>query len=180
MTQSLFTAMDHLARDFDDLRRIVLRETRRGVRKQVIEENIIFTGDESPMVDLMLNANRRSVRDDRQVYTGHKAGGGQLQFAPQRLCVHRRGRPAPCALYIWRPVGLDVRPALERAIDRTVFGDERTLPDSGDSRRPPRRRDLWNRPATPFIVPPLLGHARSRSRLRAAQRPISRATHVRP
>ena len=42
-------SMDRLARNVDVLRRIVLSETRRGVRMQFIKENLIFTGDESPM-----------------------------------------------------------------------------------------------------------------------------------
>jgi DNA invertase Pin-like site-specific DNA recombinase len=48
-------SMDRLARNVDDLRRIVLSETRRGVRIQFIKENLIFTGDESPMANLMLS-----------------------------------------------------------------------------------------------------------------------------
>jgi len=48
-------SMDRLARNVDDLRRIVLSETRRGVRMQFIKENLIFTGDESPMANLMLS-----------------------------------------------------------------------------------------------------------------------------
>jgi DNA invertase Pin-like site-specific DNA recombinase len=45
-------SMDRLARNVDDLRRIVLSETRRGVRMQFIKENLIFTGDESSMANL--------------------------------------------------------------------------------------------------------------------------------
>ena len=45
--------MDRLARNFADLRRIVLGQTRRGVRIQFIKENLIFTGEESPMANLM-------------------------------------------------------------------------------------------------------------------------------
>jgi DNA invertase Pin-like site-specific DNA recombinase len=48
-------SMDRLARNVDDLRRIVLSETRRGVRIQAIKENLIFTGDESRMANLMLS-----------------------------------------------------------------------------------------------------------------------------
>jgi DNA invertase Pin-like site-specific DNA recombinase len=47
--------MDHLARNVDDLRRIVLSETRRGVRMQFIKENLVFTGEDSPMANLMLS-----------------------------------------------------------------------------------------------------------------------------
>jgi DNA invertase Pin-like site-specific DNA recombinase len=48
-------SMDRLARDVDDLRRIVLQQTKRGVKVQFIKENLTFTGDESPMANLMLS-----------------------------------------------------------------------------------------------------------------------------
>lgn len=47
-------SMDRLARNVDDLRRLVLEQTRRGVRVQFIKENLFFTGEESPMANLML------------------------------------------------------------------------------------------------------------------------------
>jgi DNA invertase Pin-like site-specific DNA recombinase len=48
-------SMDRLARDVDDLRRIVLQQTKRGIKVQFIKENLTFTGDESPMANLMLS-----------------------------------------------------------------------------------------------------------------------------
>jgi len=48
-------SMDRLARNIDDLRRIVLNETRRGVRIQFLKENLTFTGEDSPMANLMLS-----------------------------------------------------------------------------------------------------------------------------
>ena len=47
-------SMDRLARNVDDLRRIVQERTRRGIRVQFIKENLLFTGDDSPMANLML------------------------------------------------------------------------------------------------------------------------------
>ncbi len=47
-------SMDRLARNVDDLRRIVQEQTRRGSRVQFIKENLLFTGDDSPMANLML------------------------------------------------------------------------------------------------------------------------------
>lgn len=47
-------SMDRLARNVDDLRRLVLEQTRRGVRVQFIKENLFFTGEDSPMANLML------------------------------------------------------------------------------------------------------------------------------
>lgn len=48
-------SMDRLARNVDDLRRIVLKETKRGVRIQFVKENLVFTSEDSPMANLMLS-----------------------------------------------------------------------------------------------------------------------------
>lgn len=48
-------SMDRLARNLDDLRRIVSDLTRRGVIIQFIKESLAFTGEDSPMANLMLS-----------------------------------------------------------------------------------------------------------------------------
>lgn len=48
-------SMDRLARNLDDLRRLVQTLTKRGIRIEFIKENLIFTGDDSPMATLMLS-----------------------------------------------------------------------------------------------------------------------------
>jgi DNA invertase Pin-like site-specific DNA recombinase len=48
-------SMDRLARNLDDLRRIVQTLTRRGVRIHFLKENLLFTGEDSPMANLMLS-----------------------------------------------------------------------------------------------------------------------------
>src|SRR5215469_3538870 len=47
-------SMDRLARNLDDLRRIVQSLTRRGVRIEFVKEHLTFTGEDSPMASLML------------------------------------------------------------------------------------------------------------------------------
>lgn len=47
--------MDRLARNLDDLRRIVKDLTGRGVRIEFVKEALVFTGDDSPMATLLLN-----------------------------------------------------------------------------------------------------------------------------
>jgi DNA invertase Pin-like site-specific DNA recombinase len=47
-------SMDRLARNLDDLRRIVRTLTDRGVRIEFVKEHLAFTGDDSPMASLML------------------------------------------------------------------------------------------------------------------------------
>jgi len=48
-------SMDRLARNLDDLRRLVQKLTKGGVRIEFIKENLIFTGEDSPMANLMLS-----------------------------------------------------------------------------------------------------------------------------
>jgi DNA invertase Pin-like site-specific DNA recombinase len=48
-------SMDRLARNLDDLRRLVQTLTERGVRVEFIKENLTFTGEASPMANLMLS-----------------------------------------------------------------------------------------------------------------------------
>lgn len=48
-------SMDRLARNLDDLRRLVQGLTRRGVRVEFIKENLTFTGEDSPMATLLLS-----------------------------------------------------------------------------------------------------------------------------
>ena len=48
-------SMDRLARNLDDLRRVVHGLTGRGVRIEFIKEGLSFTGEDSPMAHLMLS-----------------------------------------------------------------------------------------------------------------------------
>src|SRR5512144_2761374 len=47
--------MDRLARNLDDLRRIVQMLTGRGVRIEFVKEHLSFIGEDSPMANLMLS-----------------------------------------------------------------------------------------------------------------------------
>ena len=48
-------SMDRLARNLDDLRRIVQTLTGKGVRIEFVKEQLSFTGEDSPMANLMLS-----------------------------------------------------------------------------------------------------------------------------
>ncbi len=48
-------SMDRLARNLDDLRRIVQTLTGKGVRIEFLKEHLTFTGEDSPMANLMLS-----------------------------------------------------------------------------------------------------------------------------
>ena len=48
-------SMDRLARNLDDLRRIVQKLTRNGIFVEFVKEHLTFSGDDSPMAQLMLS-----------------------------------------------------------------------------------------------------------------------------
>jgi DNA invertase Pin-like site-specific DNA recombinase len=51
----LVHSMDRLARNLDDLRRIVQTLTKRGIRIEFLKEGLTFTGEDSPMAILLLS-----------------------------------------------------------------------------------------------------------------------------
>jgi DNA invertase Pin-like site-specific DNA recombinase len=68
-------SMDRLARNVDDLRRIVQNENKRGVNVQFIKENLIFTGEESPMANLMLSVLGAVAQFERDLIRGRQREG---------------------------------------------------------------------------------------------------------
>jgi DNA invertase Pin-like site-specific DNA recombinase len=48
-------SMDRLARNLDDLRSLVQKLTKKGVRIEFVKEHLVFTGEDSPMANLMLS-----------------------------------------------------------------------------------------------------------------------------
>ena len=65
-------SMDRLARNLDDLRHLVKTLTQKGVAVQFIKENLTFSGDDTPMANLMLSVMgafaefERSLSKERQ------------------------------------------------------------------------------------------------------------------
>jgi DNA invertase Pin-like site-specific DNA recombinase len=51
----LVHSMDRLARNLDDLRRLVRTFTAKGVRVEFVKESLTFTGEDSPMANLLLS-----------------------------------------------------------------------------------------------------------------------------
>ncbi len=48
-------SMDRLARNLDDLRRLVKHFTQHGIRVEFVKEHLSFTGEDSPMSTLLLS-----------------------------------------------------------------------------------------------------------------------------
>ncbi|WDL96927.1 recombinase family protein [Alicyclobacillus sp. ALC3] len=94
-------SMDRLARNLDDLRKLVFGLTSKGVVVEFVKEHLTFTGDDSPMANLMLSIMgavaqfERELIKERQregiavakqkgVYTGRKPALTEQQAAELR------------------------------------------------------------------------------------------------
>ena len=62
-------SMDRLARNLDDLRRIVRALTARGVRVEFVKESLTFTGEDSPMATLLLSVMGVEALKNRGYHT---------------------------------------------------------------------------------------------------------------
>jgi DNA invertase Pin-like site-specific DNA recombinase len=96
-------SMDRLARNLDDLRRIVTELTARGVHIQFMKEGMLFTGEDTAMSKLMLSVMgafaefERSLLKERQregIAIAKKAGvykGRKPSLTPERVAeLHAR------------------------------------------------------------------------------------------
>lgn len=54
-------SMDRLARNLDELRRIVQKLTQRGICIELVKENLTLSGEDSPMANLMLSVTAAIV-----------------------------------------------------------------------------------------------------------------------
>ena len=99
-------SMDRLARNLDDLRRLVNELTGRGVKVQFLKESLTFTGEDSAMSKLLLSVmgafaefERELIRErqregialakERGVYTGRKKMLSETQVEELRQRVAR-------------------------------------------------------------------------------------------
>ncbi|MRR53308.1 MAG: recombinase family protein [Deltaproteobacteria bacterium] len=74
-------SMDRLARSLDDLRQIVKELTGRGVAVQFVKENLTFTGEDSPMANLMLSIMGAVAEFERTLIKERQKEGVQLAKA---------------------------------------------------------------------------------------------------
>jgi DNA invertase Pin-like site-specific DNA recombinase len=75
-------SMDRLARNLDDLRRVVQDLTTRGIRIQFLKEQLTFTGDDSPMAHLMLSVMGAFAEFERTLIRERQREG--IALAKQR------------------------------------------------------------------------------------------------
>lgn len=75
-------SMDRLARNLDDLRRMVQQLTGRGVRIEFVKESLVFTGEDSPMANLLLSVMGAFAEFERALIRERQREG--ISLAKQR------------------------------------------------------------------------------------------------
>jgi len=75
-------SMDRLARNLDDLRRMVQELTQRNVCVEFIKEHLVFTGEDSPMANLMLSVMGAFAEFERALIRERQREG--IELAKQR------------------------------------------------------------------------------------------------
>ncbi len=83
-------SMDRLARNLDDLRRVVQGLTKRGVRIEFLKEHLVFTGEDSPMANLMLSVMGAFAEFERALIRERQCEG--IALAKQRGVYRGRKR----------------------------------------------------------------------------------------
>lgn len=105
-------SMDRLARNLDDLRRIVQGLTQRGVCMEFVKERLIFTGEDSPIAKLMLSVIGAFAEFERALIRERQLEGIAL--------AKRRG------VYRGRKKSLN-REQITDLKQRVVAGEKKTL-----------------------------------------------------
>lgn len=83
-------SMDRLARNLDNLRRLVQDLTGRGIRVEFVKERLIFTGEDSPMANLMLSVMGSFAEFERALIRERQREG--ITLAKQRGAYRGRKR----------------------------------------------------------------------------------------
>lgn len=85
-------SMDRLARNLDDLRALVQSLTHKGVRVEFVKESLVFTGEDSPMANLMLSVMGAFAEFERSLIRERQREG--IALAKQRGAYKGRKRPS--------------------------------------------------------------------------------------
>ena len=112
----LVHSMDRLARNLDDLRSLVQALTRKGVRVEFVKEGLVFTGEDSPMANLMLSVMGAFAEFERSLIRERQREG--IALAKQRGAYRGRKR----SLSIEKAAELATRAAL--GVPKSVLARE--------------------------------------------------------
>ncbi|WP_340268859.1 recombinase family protein [Sphingobium mellinum] len=83
-------SMDRLARNLDDLRRLVQSLTKRGIQIEFVKESLAFSGEDSPMANLMLSVMGAFAEFERALIRERQREG--IAVAKQRGAYRGRKR----------------------------------------------------------------------------------------
>jgi DNA invertase Pin-like site-specific DNA recombinase len=83
-------SMDRLARNLDDLRQIMQKLTGRGIRIEFVKESLTFTGEASPMANLMLSVMGAFAEFERALLRERQREG--IALARQRGVYRGRNK----------------------------------------------------------------------------------------
>ena len=83
-------SMDRLARNLDDLRKVVLGFTDRGVQVRFEKENLTFTGEDSPMSHLLLSVMGAFAQFERDLIRERQREGIALAKLREGAYVGRK------------------------------------------------------------------------------------------
>lgn len=83
-------SMDRLARNLDNLRKLVQDLTGRGIRVEFVKEGLVFTGEDSPMANLMLSVMGSFAEFERALIRERQREG--IALAKQRGAYRGRKR----------------------------------------------------------------------------------------
>src|SRR5271155_813150 len=84
-------SMDRLARNLDDLRKLVLGLTQRGVQVCFVKESLTFTGEDSPMSSLLLSVMGAFAQFERELIRERQREGIAIA---KRAGKYRGRKPA--------------------------------------------------------------------------------------
>jgi DNA invertase Pin-like site-specific DNA recombinase len=182
-------SMDRLARNLDDLRRVVRSLTGKGVRVEFIKESLGFTGDDSPMATLLLSVMGAFAEFERALILERQREGIAAARHGPVLKGHFGGSgPAPVQHYGSLLDGgvPEPAPTLRRGKRETTSGQpHETLtneqkPDSPPIRRRDRRGLQDRQPAYgrqyDHLLSPRIGHI-ERSSIRDARSAVANRNH---
>jgi len=116
-------SMDRLARNLDDLRRIVRQLTGRGIRVEFVKEGLTFTGEDAPMATLLLSVMGAFAEFERALIRERQREG--IALAKRRGAY--RGR----------------KKALNTDRSSPPAGDAAMRPTPCPTAPPTRRRGSW-------------------------------------
>ena len=71
-------SMDRLGRNLDDLRKLVIGMTERGIHVQFVKESLSFTGEDSPMANLLLSVMGAFAQFERELIRERQREGIEL------------------------------------------------------------------------------------------------------